>query len=61
MPRKKRKKPGPEPVIVKIEGDWVDALKRALHIKRPKDWPLRVPNNETRNPMDDGETEDDDA
>jgi hypothetical protein len=37
--KKKRQKPGPKPVIVKIEGDWIDALKRVLHIKRPKKWP----------------------
>jgi hypothetical protein len=37
--KKKRKKPGPPPVIVKIDGNWVDALKRALHIKRPAEWP----------------------
>lgn len=45
MAKKKRKKPGPKPVIVKIEGDWVDALKRALHIKRPKEWP-QIPDDE---------------
>jgi hypothetical protein len=43
--KKKRKKPGPKPVIVKIEGDWMDALKRVLHIKRPKEWP-QIPDDD---------------
>ena len=45
MSKKKRSKPGPKPVIVKIEGDWVAALKRVLHIKRPKEWP-QVPDDD---------------
>jgi hypothetical protein len=28
-------KPGPEPERVKIEGDWEEAVKRALEKKRP--------------------------
>jgi hypothetical protein len=54
---KKRKKPGPKPVIVKIEGDWVDALKRALHIKRPKEWP-QVPSPDALDADDDGNESD---
>jgi hypothetical protein len=54
MSRKKRKKPGPKPVVVKIEGDWVDALKRVLHIKRPKEWP-RVPEELEPDREDDAE------
>jgi hypothetical protein len=31
---------GPAPERVKIEGDWTDAMKKALAKKRPgKDWP----------------------
>jgi len=52
--KKKRKKPGPKPVIVKIEGDWVDALKRVLHIKRPKKWP-QVPDPDLIEADDDGQ------
>ena len=33
-------KPGPEPDRVKIEGDWEEAMKRALGKKRPPEgWP----------------------
>jgi hypothetical protein len=33
-------KPGPEPDRVKIEGDWEEAVKRALGKKRPPEgWP----------------------
>lgn len=30
-----RSKPGPEPERLKIEGDWKDAVKRALPKKKP--------------------------
>ena len=34
------RKPGPEPERVKIEGDWEEAVKRALGKKRPPGgWP----------------------
>jgi len=34
------KLPGPEPEILKIEGDWKDAVKKALSKKRPAEgWP----------------------
>jgi hypothetical protein len=33
-------KPGPEPGRLKIEGDWEEAMKRALGKKRPPEgWP----------------------
>lgn len=35
-----RKQPGPEPERLKIDGDWEDAIRRALKVKRPPDgWP----------------------
>jgi hypothetical protein len=35
-----KKKPGPDPDHLKLEGDWEDAVKKALEKKRPKDgWP----------------------
>lgn len=37
---KKKKKPGPEPDKLKLEGDWGQAVKKALTKKRPKGgWP----------------------
>jgi hypothetical protein len=39
MPERTQK-PGPEPDRVKIEGDWEEAMKRALGKKRPPGgWP----------------------
>jgi len=36
----KRKKPGPKPDSLHIDGDWEDAIKEALGKKKPKDgWP----------------------
>lgn len=36
----KKKKPGPDPDHLKLEGDWEDAMKKALEKKRPKEgWP----------------------
>jgi hypothetical protein len=33
-------KPGPKPDILKIQGDWRDALKRAMQKKKPEGgWP----------------------
>jgi hypothetical protein len=35
-----RKKPGPEPDRLKIEGNWKEAMKQSLQKKRPaKGWP----------------------
>jgi hypothetical protein len=39
-PRREKKRPGPTPARVVIEGDWRDAILRALKKKRPKGgWP----------------------
>jgi hypothetical protein len=36
----KKKKPGPKPKAVEIDGDWREAMKKALKKKRPKEgWP----------------------
>ena len=38
--RPKDQKPGPDPEELKVEGDWEEAVKKALKKKRPKDgWP----------------------
>jgi hypothetical protein len=35
-----RKTPGPAPEVLKIEGDWKDAVKKALRVKKPAGgWP----------------------
>jgi len=37
-----KKQRGPEPEILKIQGDWRDAMKKALKKKAPKkNWPKR--------------------
>jgi hypothetical protein len=37
---KPRKPPGPAPEVLKIEGDWKDAVKKALRVKKPVGgWP----------------------
>ena len=37
---KSKEKRGPKPERIKIEGDWEDAVKKALEKKRPEDgWP----------------------
>jgi hypothetical protein len=39
-PKPKKKIPGPKPEIIKIEGDWQDAVKKSLEVKRPANgWP----------------------
>ncbi len=36
----KRRTPGPTPELFKIEGDWKDAVKKALKVKKPPGgWP----------------------
>jgi len=38
--RKSKETPGPKPDILKIEGDWQDAVKKSLQKKKPiKGWP----------------------
>jgi hypothetical protein len=40
MAGKIKRGPGPEPERLKIEGDWEEAMKRALGKKRPPEgWP----------------------
>ena len=40
MAGKIKRGPGPEPERLKIEGDWEEAMKRALGKKRPSEgWP----------------------
>jgi hypothetical protein len=37
---KPRETPGPKPDILRIEGDWQDAIKKSLQKKKPaKGWP----------------------
>ncbi len=38
--KKKRAKPGPKADILKLEGDWKDAVKKSLEKKKPAEgWP----------------------
>jgi hypothetical protein len=40
MPKKQAKKRGPKPDRLAIEGDWQDAVKKAIGVERPADgWP----------------------
>ncbi len=44
------KKPGPEPERLKIDGDWEDAVSKALNKKKPADgWP-KVPEEDQDEP-----------
>jgi hypothetical protein len=37
---KKKETPGPKPTVLKIEGDWYDAVKKSLDVKKPANgWP----------------------
>ena len=46
-----KRKPGPKPERVKIEGNWEDAIDQALAKEKPKDgWP----DHKTREEGDDG-------
>ena len=39
-PKKTRTPPGPAPEVLKIEGDWKDAMKKLISKKRPEGgWP----------------------
>lgn len=33
----RKKSPGPDPERLKIEGDWKDAVRKALEVERPED------------------------
>lgn len=38
--KKPRKRPGPEPEVLKIEGNWKDAMQKLISKKRPVGgWP----------------------
>jgi len=38
--KKRRKPPGPKPEVLKIEGDWKDAMRKMISKKRPVGgWP----------------------
>lgn len=40
MPKQKQKKRGPKPESLRVEGDWRDAMGKALKKRRPKaGWP----------------------
>jgi len=40
LTRKKKETPGPKPEIIKIEGDWHNAIKQSLSKKKPVNgWP----------------------
>ncbi|HXM51203.1 MAG TPA: hypothetical protein VN956_25380 [Pyrinomonadaceae bacterium] len=40
LAKKKRAKPGPKADILKLEGDWKDAVKKSLEKKKPAEgWP----------------------
>lgn len=37
---KKKQTPGPKPELLKIEGAWVECVKKSLAVKKPaKGWP----------------------
>ncbi len=41
-------KPGPEPDRLNIDGDWEDAMKKAIDKERPEDgWPKHDEENES--------------
>jgi hypothetical protein len=43
-PQKARKLPGPAPDVLKIEGNWKDAVTKAMQVKKPSDgWPKPEP------------------
>jgi hypothetical protein len=38
--QRKKKTPGPKPEVLKLEGDWKDAIRKSLQKKRPDaGWP----------------------
>jgi hypothetical protein len=45
----KRRNPGPAPEVLKIEGNWKDAVKRALSVKKPVGgWPKPEPRKKAK-------------
>ena len=54
MPKDDPSKPGPEPDRLKIDGDWKDAVKKALNKPRPEGgWP-DAPNKDEPSAEGDG-------
>lgn len=48
MAKREPNKPGPEPDRLQIEGEWEEAVDRALDKKRPVDgWPQKGPDRDT--------------
>jgi len=42
-PTRKKKAPGPKPEVLKLEGNWKDAIKESLRKQRPPGgWPKTV-------------------
>jgi hypothetical protein len=42
--KSKRRNPGPVPEVLKIEGDWKDAMRKLISKKRPVGgWPKNLP------------------
>jgi hypothetical protein len=40
--KRKRRNPGPEPEVLKIEGNWKDAMRKLISKKKPAEgWPKR--------------------
>jgi hypothetical protein len=40
---KQKQKPGPKPEILKLEGNWKDAIRKSLQKKRPDSaWPKTI-------------------
>jgi len=47
--KKPRRPPGPQPEILKIQGNWKDAVKKALSVKKPVEgWPKPEPRKKAK-------------
>ena len=55
---KKKHKPGPKADTLKIEGDWTDAVAKAVNLERPPEgWPDNTPDNPVEEEPPEGESE----
>lgn len=44
-----RRSPGPTPEVLKIEGNWKEAVKKALLVKKPLGgWPMPEPRKKSK-------------